>query len=120
MIRWLMRQFGTVSPDPALLDHVPVNKSDHAPGRERQVALGHGMSHQQKLELAAARATKAFACAADGIPHEVERQVGVRIVRIDDIDAAWDAALQEGAERGLLDSLHAPSRNVAPITRKGR
>jgi hypothetical protein len=49
-----------------------------------------------------------------------ERQAGVRIVRIDDIDAAWDAALQEAAERGLLDSLHAPSRNVAPITRKGR
>jgi hypothetical protein len=81
MIRWLIRQFGTMSPDPALLDHVPVNTRE-ASGDERvqpRAAIGEGLSHAEKLRLAAERSGKPFACAADGLPRKVIKD-GIDIV----------------------------------------
>lgn len=88
ILRWFMRQFSSVSADPAMLDHCPVNRAEGEPPAEtKQKPPGEGLSHAEKLKLAATRKGKPFECAADGLPRKVRKEgiditVGVQPVAI--------------------------------------
>lgn len=58
--------------DAPILDHVPVG-GQTVEREERPKSLGEGLSHDEKLKLAATRATEPFKCAADGMPRTVIR-----------------------------------------------
>jgi hypothetical protein len=68
MFGWLTN---TIKPEPATLDHLPVNVANEPAAEAKAVAPGEGLSHEQKLKLAAQRAGKPFRCATDGLPREV-------------------------------------------------
>lgn len=68
---WLAKHFSTMSPDPATLDHCPLNVANEPTAEDKTIAPGEGLSHEEKLKLAAQRAAKPFRCAPDGLPREV-------------------------------------------------
>jgi hypothetical protein len=68
MFGWLTN---TMAPEPITLDHVPVNGTPSDQPEPKATAPGEGLSHEQKLKLAAQRAGKPFRCAPDGLPREV-------------------------------------------------
>lgn len=69
MFGWLTN---TLSPDPATLDHLPVNVTNEPTAEQKATAPGEGLTHSEKLRLAAERAGKPFRCATDGLPREVK------------------------------------------------
>lgn len=80
---WLAKHFSTMSLDPATLDHCPLNVANEPTAESKSVAPGEGLSHAEKLALAAQRAGKAFRCAADGLPREIKRgPCGAEIVTV--------------------------------------
>lgn len=79
MFGWLTN---TMAPEPAMLDHVPVNGAPSDQPESKTTAPGEGLSHKEKLALAAERHEKPFACAADGLPREVKTGLHLTDTRI--------------------------------------
>jgi hypothetical protein len=120
---WWARNFGGIKSEPALLDHVPVSSSfvDADGNRcieEKRPALGEGLSHREKLALAAKRMGAPFKCAADDVPHVINRVDGTTIDTgelVVDVAVAWDLAKDEDAARRRV-----ASTNIRPIGRTAR
>lgn len=121
---WFSKHFGGLSPEPAMMDHLPIGGTfiDADGNRctlEKQKAIGEGLSHREKLALAAKRMGGSFKCGADDVPHIISRADGTTIDTADlvaDVATAWELAKDEDNARRRVTT----SPNIRPITRTAR